>query len=470
MVFSSVSFLVFFLPSLLLTYFLVPRRFRGARNGVLLAFSLVFYACGGVRYLALLLLSIVINYLCGLLASDAHSAGTRKLAVVLACVLGPGLLGWFKYSGFFAEIVNALGVPIPIPHVVLPIGISFFTFQGLSYVIDVARGDVACQRNPFSVALYVALFPQLVAGPIVRYTTVEHEITERTESLEEFSAGLVRFCFGFAKKMLLANAIGELADSIYAVPPDQLSTAAAWLAAVAYSFQIYFDFSAYSDMAIGLGRMFGFHFPENFNYSFTADSVADFWRRQHISLSLWFRDYVYIPLGGSRRGPAIQIRNLVIVWVLTGLWHGAAWNFIVWGIWFCLFLIGENFLWKKPLRSAPAFLRHIYALLVIAVSMVFFRGPTLSEALRILRAMFSLRPACGPETYFVLEYWPELILCTLASLPIRDAVRTRLERHGGRVCETLLLAGPKVLALALLGLSYMKLVSGSFNPFIYFHF
>lgn len=293
MVFSSVSFLVFFLPCLLVLYFTVPRRYRGARNFILLAFSLAFYACGGPKFLLLMLLSIVINYCCGLLAGAKHRPAVRKAGVTLAAVLGLGLLGWFKYAGFFGEMLHALMPFIPVPQVTLPIGISFFTFQGLSYVIDVFRDDAAVQRNPLKLALYISFFPQLVAGPIVRYTTVADEIDKRHESVSEFSAGAVRFLFGLAKKMLLANAVAQIADAAFsAVSP---SVALAWLGAVAYTFQIYFDFSAYSDMAIGLGRMFGFHFLENFNYPYVSRSVTEFWRRWHISLSTWFRDYAYIP-------------------------------------------------------------------------------------------------------------------------------------------------------------------------------
>ena len=326
MVFSSASFLIFFLPCLLVLYFLVPRRCRYLRNLILLAFSLAFYACGGPKFLLLMLLSIVINYVGGLLAGPAHRAGTRRLGMTLAVVLGLALLGWFKYAGFFGEMLHALLPVVPVPQVTLPIGISFFTFQGLSYVIDVYRGDAAVQRDPLKLALYIAFFPQLVAGPIVRYTTVAEEIDERHESVSEFSAGAVRFLFGLGKKMLLANAVARIADAAFAaVMPSVLF---AWLGAVAYTFQIYFDFSAYSDMAIGLGRMFGFHFLENFNYPYVARSVTEFWRRWHISLSTWFRDYVYIPLGGNRCSRARNVWNLFVVWFLTGMWHGASWNFI----------------------------------------------------------------------------------------------------------------------------------------------
>ena len=328
MVFSSISFLAYFLPSLLVTYYIVPARWRSLRNLVLFAFSVVFYAWGGLRYLALLSISVIINYIGGLFAGDQFSAGIRKTATVAAVIANLALLGCFKYAGFFAQAVNDLGLFIPVPEIVLPIGISFFTFQGLSYVLDVSRGNAKTQKNPLNVALYVILFPQLVAGPIVRYTTVADEIVSRNENLDDFTNGAVRFMLGLGKKMLLANSVAEIADAVFAYNPNQLSVALAWLGAVAYTFQIYFDFSAYSDMAIGLGRMFGFHFLENFNYPYISTSVTEFWRRWHISLSSFFRDYVYIPLGGNRCSSWKHIRNLAIVWLLTGLWHGAAWTFV----------------------------------------------------------------------------------------------------------------------------------------------
>ena len=400
MVFSSVSFLVFFLPCLLVLYFTVPRRYRGARNFILLAFSLAFYACGGPKFLLLMLLSIVINYCCGLLAGPKHRPAVRKAGVTLAAVLGLGLLGWFKYAGFFGEMLHALMPFIPVPQVTLPIGISFFTFQGLSYVIDVFRDDAAVQRNPLKLALYISFFPQLVAGPIVRYTTVADEIDERHESVSEFSAGAVRFLFGLAKKMLLANAVAQIADAAFsAVSP---SVALAWLGAVAYTFQIYFDFSAYSDMAIGLGRMFGFHFLENFNYPYVSRSVTEFWRRWHISLSTWFRDYVYIPLGGNR----------------------------------C------------------------------------FRADDIGAALCYMAAMFGRAPAlCDSRAvYYALEFWPELLLCCIAALPVKNLLETALEKRNSKLSRGILIVGPKLASLALLALSYCRLVTGSFNPFIYFRF
>ena len=352
MVFSSLVFLLGFLPALLLVYFLIPARFRGLRNLVLLGASLFFYWWGASKLVLLMVLSILVNYLGGLLAGQAD----RRLAlfgVIFASVVGLGLLGWFKYAGFLAQTIHDLGFAIPIPQVTLPIGISFFTFQGLSYVIDVYRGDAPIQKNPLNVALYVALFPQLVAGPIVRYTTVMAEIAHREENLPEFASGVTRFCFGLAKKMVLANSMGQIADGIFNQTAANLDPGLAWVGALAYTFQIYFDFSAYSDMAIGLGHMFGFRFLENFNYPYISRSVTEFWRRWHISLSTWFRDYVYIPLGGNRCSRLKHMRNIFVVWLLTGLWHGAAWTFVLWGLWFCLLLLGEKFLWGKYLEKLP---------------------------------------------------------------------------------------------------------------------
>jgi len=472
MVFSSILFLFFFLPALFLVYFCVPKRFRAARNLVLLAFSLLFYACGGTDYLPVLLVSIAVNYLCGLLVSRERPRAVRQIGLWGAVAFGVGMLGWFKYAGFFATSLNALGAGLPVPQVVLPIGVSFFTFQGLSYVVDVYRGDAACQRNPLYVALYVALFPQLVAGPIVRYSTVEGEITRRRETLSEFSQGAVRFLFGLGKKMLLANAMAEVADSVFALPTGTMAASLAWVGAVAYTFQIYFDFSAYSDMAIGLGRIFGFHFEENFNYPYISRSVTEFWRRWHISLSTWFRDYVYIPLGGSRRSRGRTVFNLAAVWLLTGLWHGADWTFVLWGGWFLLLLLGEKFLWGGALGRLPSPVRHAYTMAAVVISWVLFRAADLPYAGGYFAAMFGFGGGGldGQTVYLLLEYWPEWVACVIAALPVRGWLREGLD---GREAAPAALArewGPKLAALALLGLSYIKLATGSFNPFIYFQF
>lgn len=473
MVFSSIGFLFFFLPSLLIIYYIIPRRYRETRNFVLLGFSLFFYAYGGPKFLILMLVSIMINYICGLFVSGEHPVKTRRFFLIAAIVLGLGLLAWFKYSKFFAETLNALGTGLPVPKVTLPIGISFFTFQGLSYIIDVYMGTTRPVKNPLRVALYISLFPQLVAGPIIGYSTVSDDLRERNESLTDFSEGAMRFVFGLAKKMLLANTLGLIADQTFSTAPGALSPSLAWLGALAYTGQIYFDFSAYSDMALGLGRMFGFHFPENFNYPYVAKSVTDFWRRWHISLTSWFRDYVYIPLGGNRCTKWKNVRNITVVWLLTGFWHGASWNFIFWGLWFCVLLLGEKFLWGKLLDKTPAVLRHVYTMLIVVLSWVLFRADTLPHAISYLCAMLGSGGAAfsnGHTIYLLREYWPELIISAIAALPIKNVVQRFLEKQKGQAGRQLLYWGPRLLGLILLAFSYLKLVVGSFNPFIYFRF
>lgn len=472
MVFSSILFLLFFLPALCLCYFCLPAKFRAARNIMLLVFSLFFYACGGTDYLPILLSSIAVNYLCGVLADSKCSKAVRRIGLWTAVAFGIGMLGWFKYAGFLTWNLNALGAGLAVPQIVLPIGISFFTFQGLSYVIDVYRGDAQYQRNPLYVALYVALFPQLVAGPIVRYSTVAQEIIGRKETLSEFSSGAVRFLFGLGKKMLLANAMGEIADGVFAQLPQTMAASLAWLGAAAYTLQIYFDFSAYSDMAIGLGRMFGFHFLENFNYPYISRSVTEFWRRWHISLSTWFRDYVYIPLSGSRCARWRSMLNLAAVWMLTGLWHGAEWTFVLWGGWFFLLLSGEKLLWGKALERLPRAAQHGCTLLAVMLSWVLFRSPDVVYAGGYFAAMLGLGggAADGQTVYYLLEYWPEWIVCVIAALPVKVWLERRLPEDGTSPGALIRVWGPKLAVLILLALSYGKLATGSFNPFIYFQF
>jgi alginate O-acetyltransferase complex protein AlgI len=473
MVFSSIGFLFFFLPSLFVIYYVVPRRFRETRNFVLLGFSLFFYAYGGPKFLLLMLVSIVVNYVCGLFASEKYGKATRRFFMVAAVVVGLGLLGWFKYSRFFAETMNALGTGLPVPSVMLPIGISFFTFQGLSYVIDVYNGSAEPVTNPLRLALFISLFPQLVAGPIVRYSTVAEQIVTRDENLTDFSEGAMRFVFGLAKKMLLANTLGLIADRTFGHSGGELTVSLAWLGALAYTGQIYFDFSAYSDMALGLGRMFGFHFLENFNYPYIAKSVMEFWRRWHISLTSWFRDYVYIPLGGNRCSKLKNVRNIVIVWFLTGFWHGAACNFIFWGVWFCVLLLGEKFVWGRLLERAPSAFRHVYTLLLVVLSWVLFRADGLGHAVSYIGVMFGAGSAAlsdGQTVYLLKEYWPELIISVIAALPVKTAVQRQLEKREAGFGKQLLVWGPRLLGFVLLAFSYLKLVIGSFNPFIYFRF
>ncbi|MBR2778821.1 MAG: MBOAT family protein [Firmicutes bacterium] len=473
MVFSSISFLVYFLPVVLALYYLIPVRFRPARNTVLLVASLVFYACGGVRYLALMAAIIATDYICGLQCQEQYSAERRRGGVIASVVISLALLGWFKYAGFFTANLAALGIPVRVLSIALPVGLSFYTFQGLSYVIDAYRGKVPVQKNPASLALYISLFPQLVAGPIVRYSDIVNEIDHRKETVEDWSAGFTRFCFGLGKKMLLANTMGNIADAAFAVPAESLPASMAWVGILAYIMQIYLDFSAYSDMAIGLGRMFGFHFLENFNYPYISRSVTEFWRRWHISLSSWFRDYVYFPLGGSYCSRLKIIRNLTVVWLLTGFWHGANWTFIFWGVWYLAFLLGEKYLWGRRLEVLPGALQWLYTILIVIGGWVFFRSPDLHYACRYLLSMIGMGGGLQPAhsaVYYLLEYWPELICSLFACLPLKNRIQEHLEKKDTAFSRAVLAWGPKILALLLLVLSYCKLVTGSFNPFIYYQF
>ncbi len=473
MVFSSMIFLFAFLPALLVCYFLLPGRLRSVRNGVLLVFSLAFYAWGGPKLLWLMLASIAVNYCGGLLCAPGRTH--RKLAVGAVVVANLLLLGYFKYTNFLFENLQFLGLPVTVPGVVLPIGISFFTFQGMSYVLDVYRGDAQREKNPLRVALYVALFPQLVAGPIVRYTTVAGEIRSRNESISEAGAGAVRFCFGLAKKMLLANALGQIADAAFSAG-SLLTTSMAWLGALAYTGQIYFDFSGYSDMAIGLGRIFGFHFLENFNYPYVSRSATEFWRRWHISLSTWFRDYVYIPLGGSRCSRWKQVRNILIVWMLTGMWHGAAWNFILWGLYYALLLLGERYVWGEFMERLPAPIRHLYAMTAVVLGWVLFRAESLGTVGTMAAALFGAAPGglwSGETVYYLSEFRWELLVAIPAALPMKIWLENVLKRrtaNGSTAASAALVLLPRALALGLFALSFLQLLSSSFNPFIYFRF
>ena len=467
MVFSSTAFLFAFLPAVLCVYFLCPKR-RGLRNLVLLLFSVGFYAWGGLRLLPLLGSSIVINYVSGLLVTRTRG---KKRFLTLAVILNLGLLFCYKYLGFVTENLNRLFPSLAAVSIALPIGISFYTFQGLSYVIDVYRGDAPCEKNPLNVALYIALFPQLVAGPIVRYTAVAGELRERQESLSGVSEGLQRFLLGLGKKLLLANPMAELADAVFAQDAACLSTGMAWLGVIAYSAQICFDFSGYSDMAIGLGQVFGFRFPENFRYPYLADSVTDFWRRWHISLSSWFRDYVYIPLGGSRCGTRKQLRNLLIVWLLTGVWHGAAWSFLLWGLYYGVLLILEKTVFRRALARLPKVFRHVYALLFVFIGWLIFRASGAAQVGVFLKAMcFGAQDGAwnGQATYLLLEYRWELLGAVLFSFPVLPALRRALERS--KAGEAVLLWGAPALALAVGFLSVLRLLASDFNPFIYFRF
>ena len=473
MLFTSNVFIQFFLPLLLVAYFVIPPIGIKGKNIVLLIFSMFFYAFGGVRHFFLLLISILINYIGGLGVALCRTKRNKKICLWSTVSVNLLMIGIFKYAGFASSILKNLGILTEIVNIALPIGISFFTFQGLSYVVDVYRGDSPVQKKPLNVALYISLFPQLVAGPIVRYTDIENEIIHRKHSITEVSDGLVRFMLGFGKKMLIANPMGLIADDAFAlIGSELLTTPLAWIGAIAYTMQIYFDFSAYSDMAIGLGKMFGFHFNENFNYPYIAKSVTDFWRRWHISLSTWFRDYVYIPLGGNRCSTARHIFNLAVVWCLTGLWHGASWNFIAWGAYYGLLLILEKFVLQRLLPNIPRWIRHISTMLIVIVGWVFFRAVTLTDGVEYLRVMFggaSLDPSSA--VYYLLQFAPEFICAVIGIFPLKNVLTDLLDKHEEKKGVLVLRAVlPKVFAVAVFILSYTALVSGSFNPFIYFQF
>ncbi|MBR6807663.1 MAG: MBOAT family protein [Clostridia bacterium] len=474
MLFTSSEFIIFFLPLLFLIYFLVPKKFLGVRNFVLFAFSLIFYAWGGVKYLALFAVSMAANYLGGLGVGLAKSKNVKRLWLILTVGVGLGLLGVFKYAGFFTSTLAHTGLPVKVVSFVLPIGISFYTFQGLSYVIDVYRGDAALQKNPLKVCLYIALFPQLVAGPIVRYTTVEKELSSREHSVTLFSDGAVRFMLGFGKKMLMANPMGEVADRVFSHTGSELLTApSAWVGIIAYAMQIYFDFSAYSDMAIGLGKMFGFRFNENFNYPYISRSITEFWRRWHISLSTWFRDYVYIPLGGNRCSVIRHIINLAIVWFLTGMWHGASWNFILWGVYYGVLLILEKYVFGGVTEKLPRALRHVLTLALILVGWVFFRADSFSSAVQYLSAMAGANGTSPHEAvYLIMQYLPEFIICFIGIFPVKRLLEKKFSANAEHSLSAAFFKefAPKLFALGVFALAYMKLVSGSFNPFIYFQF
>ena len=467
MLFSSISFIYFFLPIVLGLYFLAPRKLK---NVVLLVSSLFFYFYGEPIYSLLMIFSAGSGYLHGLWIQKAKSSGNAKLPLLSSIMISVGILVFFKYADFVIENVNWIfNVTISPLRLALPIGISFYTFQILSYTIDVYRTKAAVQKNPLHLMMYVSLFPQLIAGPIVRYTTVESELHERRHSFLNAGYGINRFIVGLSKKVLLANTLGEL-GTIFSNAVER-TVLFYWIAAIAFMLQIYFDFSGYSDMAIGLGRIFGFHFLENFNYPYIAKSITEFWRRWHISLGTWFRDYVYIPLGGNRVGKAKWIRNIIIVWFLTGFWHGAQWNFILWGLYFAIFLVLEKLFISRLLRKLPHMFGHMYALFVITISFVIFNANGISEGLLNLKGMFGLLhiPLTNAETiYYVKSYAVVLMISTIAATPLASTLfqKVRCGKFGDSIVN---LIEPAV-HIALLLLITGFLVDGSFNPFLYFRF
>ena len=463
MLFSSIPFLYVFLPATLLLYFAAPRRMK---NAVLLLCSLVFYGWGEPKYLLLMLFSIAQGYLFGLLIEKYRGKTRSTVFFWLSVSLSLLLLAYFKYADFFLDSFRAVtGLPVPALQIALPIGISFYTFQILSYVVDVRRGDASAQKNPIDLAAYIAMFPQLIAGPIVRYTDVAAQLRTRTHTRAGTAAGTRRFVLGLAKKILIANVLGQLVQQFQtAQDPDTLFH---WLYAVGFMLQIYFDFSAYSDMAIGLGAIFGFTFPENFNYPYCSASITEFWRRWHISLGSWFRDYVYIPLGGSRVGKWKLLRNLLLVWAATGLWHGAAWNFVLWGLFYAVLLIAEKFSLLPKLQKHPAIGR-VYTLLFVLLGFVLFDAPSLSAAASRIAGLFGGAGAGVESLYYLKSYAVVLLLAVLGATPLPKRLLARLRKN--RVCGVLLDVLEPIVLVALLALCTAYLIDGSFNPFLYFRF
>ena len=463
MLFSGIPFLFYFLPCVLLIYFIVPQK---GRNAVLLAASLFFYGWGEPKFLLFMVFSIVQGYVFARLIGRGRR---KKLFLTLSLVLSFALLGYCKYADFFIENFNAVtGLSLPLLKIALPIGISFYTFQIASYEIDVYRGDVAAQHNFIDFAAYVAMFPQLIAGPIVRYRDIAPQLKERTHSLEAAASGASRFAVGLGKKVLVANVLAQLV-SAYKASAEQTALYA-WLYAIAFTLQIYFDFSGYSDMAIGLGRIFGFSFPENFRYPYIAKSITEFWRRWHMSLGTWFRDYLYIPLGGSRCSRIRHIFNILVVWMATGFWHGAAWNFVFWGLFYAVLLMAEKIFLLPALKKGRA-LPHVYVLLAVTLGFVLFDAASLKDALHQLGTLFGAGTASGLGTealYMLRSYGVVLALAVLGATPL-PAMLWKKVQEAKSLAPVLTVAEP-LCTFALLALCTAFLVDGSFNPFLYFRF
>ncbi|MDE6935636.1 MAG: MBOAT family protein [Oscillospiraceae bacterium] len=461
MVFSSLPFLFFYLPVAVAVYLLSPLKLR---NLCLLVVSLFFYGWGEPVYISIMLLSIAVDYTHGLLVERWRDNDRRaRMAVASSVLCNLAILVFFKYWDFIAVNVNALtGLSVPVLGLPLPIGVSFYTFQTMSYTIDVYRRDAPVQRSVTAFGAYVTLFPQLIAGPIVRYRTVADQLVSREENLEKFTSGIRRFTVGMAKKVLLANAIGQLWD--VSLASRELTMAGAWLGLLAYAFQIYFDFSGYSDMAIGLGRMFGFEFLENFNYPYISRSVVEFWRRWHISLTTWFREYVYFPLGGNRVSRGKWVRNILIVWLLTGIWHGAGWNFLLWGLYYAVWMLAERLFLGKRLEKLPAVLRHVYAMAVVLVGWALFAVEDPGRLGGYFRALFGGSGLLSAvDGYRLRSYLPMLVILALGATPL---AQTLWDRLGDRTRSRL----APVLVLAALVLCTASLVDASYNPFLYFRF
>lgn len=470
MLFSSITFLFIFLPLTLLLYYLVPFRMK---NYVMFAASLIFYAWGEPVYIILMILSIILNYFCGQdIYEKRDNARAMKMSLMFGVVMNLLILGFFKYYGLLMDTINAI-LPIDIPYRVLalPIGISFYTFQAMSYLIDVYRKEVKPQENVLYFALYISMFPQLIAGPIVRYIDIEEQLKERSINSTKFGEGAMYFIRGLAKKVVLANTFGSVYEQVAAMQMGSFSTLTAWVGAIAYAFQIYFDFGGYSDMAIGLGKMFGFEFLPNFNYPYIAKSITDFWRRWHISLSTWFREYVYIPLGGNRCTPSRHILNLLIVWMLTGLWHGAQWNFMFWGLYYGVILILEKYLWGSKIEKLPAAVQHIYAFVLVLFGWVFFFSPTLGYAGQYLKVMFGIgaKGIFDKQGFFMIfTNWLLIVIAILASAPRGYKLLKKITGCWQSEEVRAIVTCAVYIAMFLLCIAF--LVTETYNPFLYFRF
>ena len=470
MVFSSVVFLFRFLPVFFICYFLAPGRMK---NGILFLGSLFFYAWGGPVYVLLMLFSTLSDYFHGLLLERCRKKSARRAVLCSSVIINLLMLGFFKYADFLIGAWNGItGMTVPLLQLPLPIGISFYTFQTMSYTIDVYRGEVKAQHNLLDFGVFVTMFPQLIAGPIVRYKDVEKRLHKRRINPEHVSLGMQRFCIGLGKKVLLANPLGELWETVSKMEYSGMSAMTAWLGILAFAFQIYFDFSGYSDMAIGLGYMLGFHFPENFRYPYVSTSVTEFWRRWHISLSSWFKEYVYVPLGGNRKGLPRQLINILIVWMLTGIWHGAGWNFLLWGLWFAFWLILEKLFLGKVLERLPEGIGFLYNGIVVLLGWVLFALETPAQIAGYVAALFGVNGAVADRMgYYLLgEYTVLFLIAALCATPFGSGIteRVRVSRTGAAIA--LYRFGEKVIPAAILLLSIAGIVDASYNPFLYFRF
>ena len=463
MLFTSISFLYYFLPTIIILYFITPKKYR---NYILLIFSIIFYMYGEPKYVILMLVEILVAYF-GALLIDKYKS---KEIFLITIIIHIGLLCVFKYTDLFITTINSIFKSnINLFNIALPIGISFYTFQILSYVIDVYRGKVKVQKNILKLATYVSLFPQLIAGPIVRYETICDELDNRDETIEKFSLGVRRFIIGLAKKVLIANMLGELCTKFSLV--DERSVLFYWIFAISYMLQVYFDFSAYSDMAIGLGKMFGFTFLENFNYPFISKSITEFWRRWHISLSSWFKDYVYIPLGGSRKGTLKLVRNILIVWFLTGIWHGAAYNFILWGLFIGVFLVIEKLWLSKYISKLPKVLRNIYVLFIIMISFIMFNAGSINEAFFNIKGLFGLNKEVfinNYTIYYLKSYLIVLIIAIFGATPLFKNIIEKLKKS--KCLNKIINILEPIFLVILLLLVTAYLIDSSYNPFLYFRF